>query len=144
MSLSSVLATEESPTLHEAIRFCAVGGIAAGSYFGCTLLLRKYLVVQLTVAATLSFAIVATATYFLHYSWTFRSRRPHSSALPRFVVTSAGGALINGIVLVLGVRVGTTHRDVPMILGLTSVVVWNYCLAKLWVFVDTVAHRDDC
>lgn len=143
MRLSS-FATEESPTLREAIRFCVVGGIAAGSYFGCTLLLKNYLVIQLTVAATLSFAIVATASYFLHYSWTFRSRRPHSSALPRFVVTSAGGTLINNIVLVLGMHVGITHQDVLLLLGLTSVVVWNFCLAKLWVFVDASAHRDDC
>jgi putative flippase GtrA len=113
-----------------------VGLLATGIYLGSVLLLSRCLELSVPMAATLSFVIVSTSNYLLHYFWTFRSRRHHGSAAARFLATSLGGMAINYAVVALGTRWLLLSRTGILFVGISFVVLWNYTLSKFWVFVD--------
>jgi len=121
-------------TLLQLIRFSVVGGLGLSIYLVCTILLMKFAAVSLFASASLAFALVVLVNYLLHYSWTFRSKRPHSSAALRFTITSIGGMAINGGFLALASRVVQRYTFLLLIAGALLVVVWNYLLARFWAF----------
>jgi putative flippase GtrA len=123
----------------ELARFVTVGLSSAAVYFIGVLLLRRYGELSLPTAAAISFALVVAVNYVLHHSWTFRSKRSHASAIPRFIGSTAGGMLINSFALTVGSRSTRLPLFVLLLIGGGFVAAWNYFLAKLWVFVDTQA-----
>jgi putative flippase GtrA len=116
------------------LRFATVGLLATGIYLGAVTLLSRWLELSVPIAATISFVLVVTINYLLHYFWTFRSRRHHGSAVPRFLVTSVGGLAINYAVVALGTRWLQLSQTPVLFLGIGFVVLWNYALSKFWVF----------
>lgn len=118
------------------MRFGLVGVIGAGVYFLATLLLVRYRGWSVVSGASVSFVLVISINYLLHYSWTFRSRRPHSSATVRFVVASVGGMVINSGFLFLGPRLVEWSPEALLLTGVCLVVLWNYLMARFWVFTD--------
>ena len=119
------------------LRFAIVGLLATGIYLSSVTLLRRCLELSVPMAATISFIVVSTTNYLLHYFWTFRSRRHHGSAAPRFLGTSLGGMAINYAVVALGTRWLLLSGTGILFLGIAFVVLWNYTLSKFWVFVDS-------
>jgi len=118
-------------------RFAIVGLLATGIYLSSVALLSRCLELSVQIAATISFIMVSTTNYLLHYFWTFRSRRQHSSAATRFLGTSLGGMAINYAVVALGTRWLLLSRTGILLLGIAFVVLWNYTLSTFWVFVDS-------
>lgn len=126
----------ESTAVWELIRFGLVGLAATGLYIVCTLLLQHYAGLPIAASGTVAFPLVVAVNYVLHRSWTFRSRQPHSVALPRFICTAVGGILINGVTLEAGKLSPSISPVALLVIGVGFVVTWNYFLAKFWVFVD--------
>lgn len=117
-------------------RFATVGVVATGLYLSYTHLLERYVGMQSPIAACVAFLLVVTTNYALHYSWTFRSDRPHASTIPRFISTSLGGLAINYAVVECGTRWLSVPKTWILLLGVALVVIWNYVLSRLWVFVS--------
>lgn len=130
-----------APAFWQLVRFGIVGLLGTGIYLAATILLVSYGGWSVVASATASFLLVIATNYFLHYSWTFRSRRPHSSALLRFIGTSAGGMVINTGFLLASTRVAALRPSILLLGGVCLVVLWNYLLSKLWVFSATGAKR---
>jgi putative flippase GtrA len=130
------------PALAEFSRFGAVGVLSTALYLLSTMLLGRFAHLTVAAAAGASFLFVVTINYLLHYSWTFRSDRPHSSTLPRFIATAISGMAINSAVLLLGARYQILQPVPLLLLGVCLVVVWNFLLSKFWVFIDASPNDD--
>jgi putative flippase GtrA len=122
------------------LRFAIVGLLATGIYLSGVTLLSRYLELSVPMAATISFVLVSTTNYLLHYFWTFRSTRHHGSAVSRFLGTSIGGMAINYAVVALGTRWLLLSQTAILFLGVAFVVLWNYTLSRFWVFGDIRLH----
>ena len=118
------------------IRFAVVGVFGATVYLVGTSALHQYTGLSVSAAATVLFVPVVALNYVLHHSWTFRSRRPHESAAPRFLSVAIGAMGINYLVVALGMRWLRLSQTVVLLLGGVSVVAWNYLLSRCWVFID--------
>jgi putative flippase GtrA len=125
----------------ELLCFGAVGILATGIYIVATLLLRKYGRLSVPLAASISFILVVATNYALHYSWTFRSAKSHTTTAPRFIGTSVGGMIINTATVTIGARCSTLPQNALLLLGVGLVVIWNYLLARFWVFTERPRGR---
>jgi len=130
-------------SLSEVGRFVTVGLAATGVYLLLTNLLVRYASLSTAVAASIAFVPVVLMNYILHYGWTFRSERAHSSAVPRFLGTSLGGLIINFLTVYVAThRLGLSGTP-SLLFAVGLVVIWNYLLARLWVFISPkVPERD--
>ena len=61
-----------NPLEHASIRYLAASFVALGLDYGLTLALFQLAVMNLTLAAGISFFAVGLAFYFVHEFWTFR------------------------------------------------------------------------
>lgn len=119
------------------VRYAVVGISATGVYLLCVHLLREYGGLPMTAAASIAFVVVVMMNYVLHYYWTFESSRPHVSSIPRFIVTSTGGMIINLTVVSLGAPLLPQAPTLVLLAGCGIVVAWNYLMSRFWVFLDS-------
>ncbi len=115
-------------------RFLLVGGI-------CTLL--QYLVLAALVewfgwpatpASTLGYALSSGVNYLLSYTFTFQSSARHRSALPKFVVLSGSGLVLNGLVTYAGTTLFGWHYLVAQTAATGVTLLWNFFGNLLWTF----------
>jgi putative flippase GtrA len=128
-------------SFRQLIRFGIVGVAATGLYLLCTHTIEKYARFSTPQAASLAFVPVVVFNYVLHYGWTFRSARAHTSALPRFVGTSIGGWVVNYLVVQSAMRWLLLPPTAALLIAITCVVAWNYLLSSLWVFTASEQTR---
>ncbi len=76
----------------------------------------------------------AIVNYMLNYRFTFRSRRLHREALPRFMVIAAVGMVLNALLMWLLVEPFSMHYLIAQIAATGCVLVWNYLGNRLWTF----------
>ena len=116
------------------VRFIVCGACSAALYIEATRILQNWTNLPTQVAASISFACVVVISYFSHYHWTFRSMRPHSDALPRFVGVNVIGLTLNYAVISLTLRYSPLSTLAALLVGVFVVVIWNYSLSRSWVF----------
>lgn len=75
------------------VRYAAVGSIGTVAHYGLLVVLASALGVPPYLAAAAGFVLGALVNYLLNHRLTFRSRRPHREALPRFLLVAAAGLL---------------------------------------------------
>jgi len=116
--------------------FATVGGLCTGIQY----LILVYLVSMhdwhATVASTLGFIASALVNYLLNYKITFRSKNPHLSALPRFLVISGVGLVLNGAIL----QAGIAYTSVPylwcQVAATVIVLFWNFAGSLKWSYAS--------
>jgi putative flippase GtrA len=121
-------------TFWEVVRFGLVGLTGTGFYVMTTLILERYARQSAPLSASIAFVLVVAGNYCVHRTWTFRSKRRHLQAAPRFLATSFGGLALNGLTLTILDRWTTFSEGVTLVAGISVVVMWNYLLNRVWVF----------
>lgn len=115
-------------------RFGGVGVLAAVAHYGTLIALVELLHITPTTASLAGFVAGGIVSYILNRSYTFRSGRAHSEALPRFLAIAAVGFVLTGV-LMAGL---TEWLAVPYILAQISttgvVLVWHYIANKFITF----------
>ncbi|MEY2936587.1 MAG: hypothetical protein RL033_7336 [Pseudomonadota bacterium] len=120
--------------LPELVRFAAVGVASAAIYFGLLWFFGWITPFPLAVLATLSYGTGIIFNYLVQRSFTFRSRRQHHHAGPRYLLVQVGGMLINSAVLHLGVDL-RRWPFLPVQLGAIALTaMWSYVGQKFWAF----------
>lgn len=118
----------------EPVLFLLVGGSSAAAYTALGVLFTAGFGMRPSLALALTLAIVMPPTYLLQRALTFRSRRAHGSAFPRYVATQA---ISNGVAIVGAELFADAIRARPWLAfaAITVlVVVLNYTLLKSWAF----------
>lgn len=121
-------------TSRRVLRFGLVGGSASVIYYLLLFIGVDILQMGATLASSITYLVVITYNYFMHYSWTFASSLPHRAAVQRFLLMNAVGFCINAVIMFAGV--GLMHFNYLLIqtVAIAAVIVWNYCMYSLWVF----------
>jgi len=118
------------------IRFSIVGLVS-----NLCLLLIFALLVQLGAEPVLSSVLVyalgvlgVTAVYAVHRSWSFRSKRAHFKAGPRYLVAHAIGASTQALILFIGHRILKIDPVVVQAAAMVIVAIVLYLLFENFVF----------
>ena len=120
--------------LRKLIKFLLVGGFCTGLQYAILFGLVEWNHWQATAASSLGFALSALVNYIFNYRFTFKATLGHRKALPRFVVTSGSGLVLNGAIM----QAGIVYTTVPYLwcqLAATVVVLfWNFIGSLKWSY----------
>jgi putative flippase GtrA len=118
--------------LRELLRFSVVGGGSVIVYTLTLVLFRTFL--GLLAASVVAYVCAMTINYSLQKLWAFQSDRPHTQALPRYVVIHAGGIVLNVLTLALLADTLALWLPLSQVIAFGLVATWSYFLQKFWVF----------
>ncbi|MCA1406405.1 GtrA family protein [Ensifer sp. IC3342] len=128
-----------APTSHSAgargglgtvTRFAVVGAVTTALDF--VLFTALVAVGAMPALANLfSYSCGILVSYLLHRSWTFGARGSPVLAL-KFVVSTLAGLMISTCLVALFVMI--MPALIAKILSVPLVFIWNYLMARLWVF----------
>ncbi len=117
-------------------RFLLVGCANTAIGYGAILFLQYFLSAGHMTANAIGYLIGGAVSYLLNKSFTFRSARAHSEALPRFVSVVASCYLINLLVLEVSVSQWQFPAAIAQGLAVLSYVLSFYVLSRQVVFRD--------
>jgi putative flippase GtrA len=130
------------------LRFVAVGGVATAIHYAILVLLVQLEIAAPVMASTIGFAVSAVFNYALNRVLTFRSRRRHVEAFPRFALAASTGLGLNAICVWLLLATGVIHYLVAQMVATGVTLVWNFTINRLWTFrndgVPPGAPRGSC
>ena len=120
--------------LRQFITFSGVGVVAAVAHYGVLILLVEMGGLSPVIATLWGFIAGAIVSYLLNRRFTFRSDRPHRSAVPRFLAVTAGGFVLNGCAMwLLNEQWGVPYL-IAQVIATAVVLFWNFTANRLWTF----------
>lgn len=129
--------------LRKFVGYCLAGFASTGAHYLTMVLLVWRWEGHEIIASCVGFVVGACVKYPLNYWVNFGSRQRHVVALPRFVVGLAIGFALNAVVLAVLLQTLKVHYMVSQALTTGVVLFANYALARLWIFRNPAAHRED-
>jgi putative flippase GtrA len=120
--------------LPELFRFGVVGLSSVGIYFVLLWGFESLAPLPLWMDATLAYGIGIIFNYLVQRSFTFRSKRQHQHAGPRYLMVQLGGMGINTGVLWLGVTLARWPFLPVQLSAIVFTAVWSYFGQKFWAF----------
>ena len=120
---------------HETVRFVATGATAALLFYVLTFgLLRAG---APAFAGTLvAYAVTVVSAYSVQQAWTFRGRRPHGQAFPRYLAAQIVSGLLAATLARFVASLGLPPAAIALVSALSSSAV-SYLLSRYWVFAHT-------
>lgn len=108
---------------------------AAGSCLHYSVFLILVIVVEVAsgLAAFLGAVCGACVVYLLNRRYTFGSSVTHSRALPRFIILSLFGAILNGAVVSWLSHAGL-HFLASQVTATLLVLIVNFVVSKKWIY----------
>ena len=91
-------------TIKRLVRYGFVGLLGASLHFG-TLIILVRAGMPPVPASAIGFVITVLVSYLLNYYWTFEANLAHRSSLPRYIVITVSGLILNTSVMHLTVDV---------------------------------------
>lgn len=116
------------------VRYAVAGGLSAIAHVGTLTLLVETGVTTPVVASTIGFILSIVVSYTLQKAWVFASPVGHRRALPRFLVATMAGLLLNALTLAAGTSLLGLHYAVAQVIALVLIPVSNYVINSLWTF----------
>ena len=116
------------------IRYAVVGVIGTAVHFGVLAALVELFGVEPVTSSTIGFIVTVIVSYVLNHRWTFRSDRGHRSALPRYIIVSITGMLLNTGIMFLTVHVFGLWYILGQCLVVVVVPITNFALNYRWSF----------
>ena len=117
-------------------RFAVVGITTAALYYALLYTGVELLGLDAVLTSSVTYLLVIAANYLMHYSWTFAVASPHTTALKRYLVMTACGFIINGLIMTIGVSAQQFNYLLVQTFAMGVIIVWNYSLSSVWVFRD--------
>lgn len=116
------------------LRFVGVGGLATALHYLILIALVAGAGLDATPASATGYALSTLFNYALNRRLTFRSRRSHRSALPRFLLLAGVGLAINtATVWFLAQHLGL-HYLIAQVVATALTLCWNFLVARHWAF----------
>jgi len=132
---------KELSTRQEAVRFLAVGGLAAAANFGSRIGFSQFAAYE--IAITLAFFVGLTTAFILNREWVFvrANRSALAEQMTKFLLVNLLGLgvtlgvsvlLARRILPALGVRAGL--EEIGHFAGIGATVLISYLAHKHWTF----------
>lgn len=133
----------------EIVKFGIVGLIGTVVDVGVyNLLIFGFGLASIYIARIISFTLGATNNYILNRKWTFRSReRRVGRQYIQFLIVSVIGLGLNLLImgglqgLVKNMQSEVLKKNIPVIIAIIIVFIWNYIINKIWTFRDSAKHK---
>ena len=118
------------------VRYSVVGVFSVVLYYVSLVFLVEVMKLNPTLASAYAFALILLIAYILNYYWTFQSQNRHTYAIPRFIVTSLLGLLLNSGVMFVSVEILGLWYLVGASIGIIIGPVSNFILNSNWSFAE--------
>lgn len=126
--------TSLNPVFGRFFRFAGVGVFGTVAHYLVLVVAVELFALRPLVASSIGFTVGALVNYMLNYRFTFRSKRRHREALPRFYLVAVAGFVINGLVmLILAERLALQYL-LAQVLATGIVLIWGFTANSLWTF----------
>lgn len=120
--------------IDQMLRFAFVGGLATALHYLILIALVNGAGLDVSFASAIGYTLSTLFNYAINRRLTFRSRRSHSIALPRFLWLASFGLAINtATVWLLAERWGL-HYLVAQVAATALTLCWNFVAARRWAF----------
>lgn len=116
------------------LTFAGVGAIGTTGHYVTLIVLVELFEILPVYATTVGFIVGALINYFLNYKYTFRSDKPHTEALIKFLVVAIIGAGINSLIMYVGTSFTGLNYIIIQFVATGLVLLWNFLLNKFWTF----------
>lgn len=113
-----------------------MGAIGTALHYGVLIFIVSVVNSDPAIGAMAGAACGAAFNYSLNYRFTFRSKRPHNEALPRFLLMAGIGVLLNGAIVKV-LTMATVNYLVSQVGATLTILILNFFLSKLWIFRQT-------
>ena len=120
---------------HETVRFVMTGGGAAMLFYLMTFVALRSGAPPFAGTLT-AYAVTVVTSYTIQHSWTFRGRRGHGHAFPRYVAAQVVSALLAATLARATSDLGLTAAALALVPTLAASAV-SYVLSRYWVFAQT-------
>jgi putative flippase GtrA len=115
-------------------RFLLVGGFCTALQYLILAALVEWLDFSPTLASTIGYIASSAVNYFLNYSFTFESMAKHRHSLPKFLLITGCGLILNGAVTFLGTTIYGAHYLVAQAAATCVTLLWNFFANLRWTF----------
>lgn len=116
--------------------YAAVGLVATACHYAMLIALVEFTGLHPGPASSIGAVVGALAAYWGNHRLTFgKAQTPHRRSFPRFMVTAALGALINGFIVGLGFAWGAPYMAVQ-VLATAAVMGLTYEINRRWTFAS--------
>ena len=116
------------------VRFGLTGALATVTHVTVFVLLVELMQLRPVIASVPAFGVAVGVSYFLNYRWTFTASGPHRVMLPRFVLVSVTGLVLNLLITYLFVDVWGLWYGLALMVIIMVIPLSTYLLSKFWVF----------
>jgi putative flippase GtrA len=116
------------------LRYSGAGAIGTALQYAVLILLVQVVGVGAVAASTAGAIVGALVNYRLNHRYTFASARAHGHALPRFALITAGGIVVNALVIAAVLRFIGPHYLVAQVTATAAVLVAGFLANRVWTF----------
>ncbi len=128
--------------LVQKLKFVAVGAASTAIYLAIAIALSDFF--PLPVASGLAYFVSASFSYLGQRRFTFRSRKVHRIAVPRFLVVAACGLLLSIAVPKLAAWIGSPPPFAVFGTVVVLVMLFSFVMQKFWVFSPSPVDKRPC
>lgn len=118
----------------ELLLFLGVGAAATGLHYAVYAAGLAWTAWPAAAASALGYLAGSLLSYALNYHLTFRSRRRHAVALPRFYLMVVIAFFLNAALVGLLVDVRGLNAWVGQVVATIACLAFNYAVSRAWVF----------
>ena len=118
------------------VRYSLVGVFSVLLYYVSLIFLVEVMRLSPTLASAFAFGLIVVIAYVLNYYWTFQSQSRHTYVIPRFILTSLLGLLLNTGVMFVSVEILGLWYLVGASIGVVIGPVSNFLLNSNWSFAE--------
>lgn len=122
------------PLLQQFLSFALIGLLGTAAHFLVLYALVSRLDFGPVLASSVGAVTGALVNYGLNYRLTFRSRKRHLDALPKFLAVAGGGWLLNGALMAILLSRLDIHYLLAQVVVTGIVLVWNFLANRFWTF----------
>ena len=116
------------------LKFGIVGVIAAITDVGVLVLLKEIFLIDVLLSSAISFCVSVVVNYILSMAFVFRSKNENKiKEFFIFFILSAGGLLLNQLILWLGVTFTNIYYLAVKIFAMIIVPVYNFITRKIFL-----------
>jgi putative flippase GtrA len=111
-----------------------VGAIGTAAQYLVLIMLVEMTGAYVVAASTAGALLGVVVNYVLNYRYTFASRRPHRTALPRFLLVAGAGVLLNAAVVAALLATVPLHYLAVQVVATGIVLVAGFVANRRWTF----------